>query len=110
VATKAPLERRNHAHRNDHRREQHDLQRKLPKANAAAHVANAVQINAGADQLNRRYAAQLHRQFVRNIKLLREPQADRLNGEPTLDTLYPEDPPATPSPAAQRHHRAPARP
>ena len=76
---------------------QHDLQRKLPKANAAAHVANAVQLNAANDQLNRRYEAQLHRQYIRNIKLLRELQADRVEMEPTLDALYPEDPPVAPN-------------
>jgi hypothetical protein len=88
---------------------QHDLQRKLPKANAAAHVANAVHLNAEAGQLNRRYEAQLHRQYVRNIKLLRELQADRLNDEPTLDTLYPEDPPVAPNhqPAEQPNTNIP---
>jgi hypothetical protein len=73
---------------------QHDLQRKLPKANVAAHVANAVQTNSDSDHLNRRYEAQLHRQYVRNIKLLRELQAERIHREPTLDQLY-EDPAPT---------------
>jgi hypothetical protein len=77
---------------------QHDLQRKLPKANVAAHVANAVQTNSETDHLNRRYEAQLHRQYVRNIKLLRELQADRVDREPTLDQLY-EDPAPTGGPA-----------
>jgi hypothetical protein len=84
---------------------QHDLQRKLPKANVIAHVANAVQTNAETDRLNRRYEAQLHRQYVRNIKLLRELQADRIDCEPTLDILYPEDPPISPAPTNPARHQ-----
>ena len=73
--------------------EQHDLQRKLPKANAAAHVANATTRISDQSHLNRRYEAQLHRQYVRNLKLLRELQAERTDMESTLEDLDPQPSP-----------------
>ena len=76
--------------------QQHHLQRQMPKANVAAHVANAVRANTESDHLNRRYEAQLHRQYVRNLKLLRELQAERLDLEPTLEDLNADLPPPTP--------------
>jgi hypothetical protein len=86
--------------------QQHDLQRKLPKANAAAHVANATRHCSEENRLNRRYEAQLHRQYGNNLKLLGELQAKRIDREPTLDQLYPDEAQpslathATPAPAA----------
>jgi len=74
-----------------------DSHPQIPNAHAPPTAATPVKLNAESDQLNRRYEAQLHRQYVRNIKLLRELQADRLDAEPTLDTLYPEDPPSSPN-------------
>ena len=76
--------------------QQHDLQRKFPKANIPAHVANGVVHCADQSQLNRRYEAQLHRQYVRSLRRLEELQ-DRREGIPnTLDELYPDTPPSTP--------------
>lgn len=57
-----------------------DLQTKLPKANAAAHVAHAVIYSlhhSRAHPLNRRYEAQLHRQYLRNLKELQNLQSAR---------------------------------
>ena len=73
--------------------QQDDLQRKLPKANAAAHVANASRHCAEENRLNRRYEAQLHRQYARNLKLLADLQAQRQDQEPTIDQLYEDHPP-----------------
>jgi hypothetical protein len=79
---------------------QHDLQRKLPKANTAAHIANGVVQCANQSQLNRRYEAQLHRQYLRNLKLLRELQAERADWESTLEDFdeppLPSAPPVAP--------------
>ena len=66
---------------------QQDLQRQLPKANAAAHVANATALCSPHAQLNRRYEAQLHRQYLRNLALLRELQAERQHLDSTLPDL-----------------------
>ena len=82
---------------------QHDLQKKLPKAN----VANGFIHSAEQTQPLRRYEAQLHRQYLRNLKELRDLQASRIDIEPTLDELYCEEPspaqlnrqPRTPYPA-----------
>ena len=75
---------------------QHDLQKKLPKANVAAQVANGFIHSAEQTQPLRRYEAQLHRQYLRNLKELRDLQASRTDLEPTLDDLYPEEPTTTP--------------
>ena len=64
---------------------QYDLQKRFPKAGPAAHLAAAVTRTAESTQLLRRYEAQLTRQYHRNLKLLRELQASRLDLEPTLD-------------------------
>ena len=77
---------------------QQDLQRQLPKANAAAHVANATALCSPHAQLNRRYEAQLHRQYLRNLALLRELQAERQHLDSTLPDLD-EPPSADPQPA-----------
>ena len=77
---------------------QHDLQKKLPKANVAAQVANGFTHSAEQTQPLRRYEAQLHRQYLRNLKELRDLQASRLDLEPTLDELYPDDSPNEPKP------------
>ena len=77
---------------------QPDLQTKLPKASVAAHVAHAVTQSAERSQLNRRYEAQLHRQYLRNLKELRDLQSARLGDPPTLDLLYPPDAAPLPSP------------
>jgi hypothetical protein len=76
---------------------QHELQRKLPKANIAAHVANGVVQCSGQSHLNRRYEAQLHRQYLRNLKMLAELQAARTEMEPTLEDLD-DAPPSSASP------------
>ena len=78
---------------------QHDLQKKLPKANVAAQVANGFIHSAEQTQPLRRYEAQLHRQYLRNLKELRDLQASRVDLEPTLDDLYPDDSPNEPNPA-----------
>ncbi len=75
---------------------QHDLQKKLPKANVAAQVANGFIYSAEQTQPLRRYEAQLHRQYLRNLKELRDLQASRTGLEPTLDDLYPAEPTTTP--------------
>ncbi len=77
---------------------QQDLQRQLPKANAAAHVANATALCSPHAQLNRRYEAQLHRQYLRNLALLRELQAERQDLESTLPDLDAPDQDQPPSP------------
>ncbi len=77
---------------------QHDLQKKLPKANVAAQVANGFIHSAEQTQPLRRYEAQLHRQYLRNLKELRDLQAFRTGLEPTLDDLYPEEPSPTHAP------------
>ena len=74
---------------------QQDLQRQLPKANAAAHVANATALCSPHAQLNRRYEAQLHRQYLRNLALLRELQAERQHLDSTLPDLDEPDQPHT---------------
>jgi len=74
---------------------QRDLQTKLPKAGVAAHVANAVHQSTEQSHLNRRYEAQLHRQYLRNLRELRDLQSARLGDEPTLI-----DEPALPNNAA----------
>lgn len=86
---------------------QHDLQKKLPKANIAAHVAHGFAQTAPTAQLNRRYEAQLHRQYLRNLKELRDLQAARTEVEPTLDELYPNEPNPSPAPPA---HSGPSHP
>ena len=73
---------------------QYDLQAKLPKATAAAHVANAFLVTAEQTQLLRRYEAQLHRQYLRNLKELRDLQAQRAGLPSTLEDLDP--PPSAP--------------
>ncbi len=78
---------------------QYDLQKRFPKAGPAAHLAAAVTRTAESTQLLRRYEAQLARQYHRNLKLLRELQASRLDLEPTLDAPEPESEPA-PEPAS----------
>ncbi len=88
---------------------QQDLQRQLPKANAAAHVANATALCSPHAQLNRRYEAQLHRQYLRNLALLRELQAERQDLESTLPDLdapdqdepHPTNPTVAPSATKQ---------
>jgi len=79
---------------------QRDLQTKLPKANAPAHVAHAVNYSldhSSAPALNRRYEAQLHRQYLRNLKELQALQSTRVGDESTLDLLYPNEPNPGPS-------------
>ena len=77
---------------------QHDLQKKLPKANVAAQVANGFTHSAEQTQPLRRYEAQLHRQYLRNLKELRDLQASRVDLESTLDELYSDEPSPTPPP------------
>ena len=79
---------------------QHDLQKKLPKGNVAAQVANGFTHSAEQTQPLRRYEAQLHRQYLRNLKELRDLQASRTDLDPTIDDLYPEEPAATTKTAA----------
>ncbi len=83
---------------------QQDLQRQLPKANAAAHVANATALCSPHAQLNRRYEAQLHRQYLRNLALLRELQAERQDLEstlPDLDEPHRNEPEVSPAPVSR---------
>ena len=70
------------------------LQKRLPKANAGAHVAHAESLAGEQLRLLRRYESQLHRQYLRNLKELRLLQESRTDLDPTLDDLYPENPPA----------------
>ncbi len=88
---------------------QYDLQKKLPKANVAAHLANGFIHSAEQSQLLRRYEAQLHRQYLRNLKELRDLQATRTELEPTLEDSEADTPnepkppqtdPANPTPAS----------
>ena len=79
---------------------QYDLQKRFPKAGPAAHLAAAVTRTAESTQLLRRYEAQLARQYHRNLKLLRELQASRLDLEPTLDPPAQQAPEPEPAPAS----------
>ncbi len=89
---------------------QYDLQKRLPKANVAAHLANGFIHSAEQSQLLRRYEAQLHRQYLRNLKELRDLQATRAELEPTLEDPEadaPNEPKATPK-QPQPAHPTPA--
>ena len=81
---------------------QRDLQKNSPKANVAAQVAYGFTHSAEQTQPLRRYEVQLHRQYLRNLKELRDLQASRTDLESTLDELYPQEPsptiPPTPKP------------
>ena len=89
---------------------QRDLQTKFPKAGVAAHIAHAVLHTTEQSQLNRRYEAQLHRQYLRNAKELRDLQAARPGDEPTLDDSPSPEPPCLPQPSQFRLLRPPPQP
>ena len=75
-----------------------DLLKTIPNADAAAHLAGAVAKSADLIQLYLRYNAQIHRQYLRCLKELRELQASRANEEPPPAEQEPCPEDASPSP------------
>ena len=61
------------------------LQKELPRADPAAHLANGIAHSADLLRLYQRYNAQLHRQYLRCLDELRRLQAERSPLEPHLD-------------------------
>jgi hypothetical protein len=66
--------------------------KKFPIANVAAQVANAFKESSDPMQLIRRYETQLHEQYIRNLRMLRELQASRTHLEPMFEEELGETP------------------
>jgi hypothetical protein len=82
-------------------RNEANLQSELPAADEGAHLANAVAHSENTMRLYLRYGAQLHRQYLRCLKELRDLQdARRREPDPPNEPTSPaaEPPPPLPSP------------
>jgi hypothetical protein len=66
-------------------RNQSTFQKELPRADAAAHLANAVAESADLLKLYLRYGQQLHRQYLRCLKELRDLQSQRPDAPTNTD-------------------------
>ena len=64
-------------------RNEPNLQKELPSADAAAHLANGIAHSENLMRLYLRYGAQLHRQYIRCLRELRDLQAER---RPPIDS------------------------
>jgi hypothetical protein len=85
-------------------RNEANLQKELPRADAAAHLANGIAHSEDMLRLYLRYNNQLHRQYRNCLKELRDLQAsrppmntDHKGGDPTLEAAQPSEPIETPS-------------
>jgi hypothetical protein len=86
-------------------RNERELQRELPQANALAHLANGFSHSENMLRLYLRYDAQLHRHYKSCLQQLQDLQASRLphDPDPNPDPIEPKppiDPPPAPEPPA----------
>ncbi len=72
------------------------LQKELPTADPAAHLANGIARSENLLRLYLRYGAQLHRQYLRCLKELRDLQASRLPPQDALPADLPDPSPNEP--------------
>ena len=94
-------------------RNEPNLQKELPSADAAAHLANGIAHSENLMRLYLRYGAQLHRQYLRCLRELRDLQAQRRPpidspNEPTQPTT--SEVPSEPIPIAAPKNDSPRQP
>ena len=80
-------------------RNESTLQKELPRADAAAHLANGIAHSEAILRLYARYHLQLHRQYLRCLQELRDLQSSRSgpnepHGGPSASDEQPAPPPA----------------